>query len=338
MDENEISCIYYPTTVVAVDDNETVLRNLELKIGKNIPCITFSDPYKALDFMKVQMERSDVLKNIIGVDEHSEQYSHISSQIPIQCDISKILQHVMNKDRFSEISVLVVDYAMPGLNGEELCKQLKRKKSNPIKIIMLTGEADEPTAIKLFNLGIIDKFFMKSQVDVHEALESAIVAMSKHYFYDVNYPLVRAISSDDDSALGDPEFITFFNKLCEDISASSYYLIETSGSFFLTDNASNPTWLIIRTIKELEEIADQIESQNSEELIDSIRKGEVVPYFVDSEVDYYDNPEKLKKSLYKAKLLKGKKDYAYAILKEAPFGFPLKADKIMSLDEYIRSM
>jgi CheY-like chemotaxis protein len=338
VDGHEISCIYYPTTVVVVDDNKSVLENIELKIGKYVPCKTYSNPNEALNFLQKEMKRTDILKNVIELDESSDHYSHVSTQVPIQYDISKIYEHVEKRDRFSEISVIVVDYAMPGLNGDELCRKLQRTKTNPIKIIMLTGEADEPIAVKLFNAGIIDRFMMKSQPNVDEELKNTIFEMQNLYFHDVNYPIVRGIASDKDSSLGDQVFVDFFSKLLRDISASSYYLIETSGSFFLMDSAGNPTWLLIRTLHELEEIANQIEPEVSDELVDLIRRGEVVPYFGSHEPHYYADDKKLKKCLYKATRLKGERDYAYAILHEPPHGFAIKVDKIESLDDYIRSM
>ena len=334
MDESEISCIYYPTTIVVVDDNESVLENIELKIGKYLPCRLYSDPKEALAFIQAQMKRVDVLKNIIGIDEGSDYYNYASHQMPIQYDIAKIYNHVKNKDHFSELSVIVVDYAMPGMNGEELCKQLKRTKNHPLKIIMLTGEADEPTAIRLFNAGIIDRFMKKSDPDVDEQLKNAIISMQHRYFYDINYPLVRAISTDENSSLGDPVFREFFRKICDDISATSYYLIDTSGSFIFFNNSGKPTWLIIKTLNDLVEISDQIEAHISEEIIDLISKGEVIPYFWENEIEFFSDEEKLKKSLHKAKKLNGEKIYFYALLDELP-EFPLETNKVVSFNQYM---
>ena len=69
--------------------------------------------------------------------------------------------HIYNKERFGETSVVVVDFAMPQMNGEEFCRKLGQLKGNSVKIIMLTGEADEEMAVRLFNAGVIDKFLRK---------------------------------------------------------------------------------------------------------------------------------------------------------------------------------
>lgn len=336
MNDSGISCIYYPTTVLVVDDNKSVLENIEIKIGKSIPCITYSNPNKALDFLQKQMARTDVLKDMIGIDQNFGDYSHVSMKLPIQYNIDKIFEHMKMADRFSEVSTIVLDYSMPGLSGEEICKRLQRPKGNPIKIIMLTGEADEPSAVRMFNLGIIDRFLMKSQPDVDEALRIALLEMQDRYFQDATYPIVRAISSDNNSGLGDPIVIDFFNKLKHDISATSYYLIEISGSFLLMDNAGKATFLFIKTIEELAEMADLMEdAEVSGNLVESVQKGKLIPYFGSEKEFSKAQKSTFEKCLYKANILKGNKDYAYAILKETPIGFPINLDEITSFNQYI---
>jgi hypothetical protein len=112
---------------------------------------------------------------------------------------------------------------------------------------------------------------------------------------------------------------------------------QISGSFVLFDNAAKPTWLIIKTLDELEEIAGQIEPHISEKVINSIAKGEVVPYFGDSEYECFSNEKKLRKCLHPARQLKGNKTYCYAILDALP-EFPLERDKILSFDKYMENI
>jgi CheY-like chemotaxis protein len=338
MDENELACIHYPMTVVIIDDDESVLESIQLKIGKDIPCKTFSDPRKALDYLQHAIKKNDVLKNVIGIDE-SAHYHHLSPNLPINYNIETLYEHVYDKNRFSEVSVIIVDYAMPGMDGEKLCRKLSRQRNNPVKIILLTGEVDEPMAVRLFNAGIIDKFLRKASQGLEEGLKKCIIEMQDHYFQDLTYPLVRGLVSEKDSALGDPAFRRFFNKLCKDVAASSYYLIEISGSFLLMDDAGSPTFLIIKLISELATIADGLEdSVLSQKVIRSIRSGEYVPYFGALDEDFYAAQPIFEKHLYKAKKLVGEREYAYAIFEEIPLGFSLDRDKITSFRTYISNL
>lgn len=338
MEENNISCFYYPTTVVVVDDNKSFLEKFQYSIGKDILCKTYSDPEEALAYIQNTVKKDAILKHIIAVDESSEHYSHASGQLPLQYDVSKIYEHVYNKDRFSEVSLIIVDYAMPSMNGEELCRRLKQIDGNSAKIIMLTGEADDPKAITLFNKGIIDKFLRKGQPNLEVDLKNSIIEMQKRYFLDLTYPIMQGLSSDKDSSLGDPIFRDLFNKIYLDIAASSYYLIELSGSFLFMDNAGVPTFLIIKTLDELEEIAEQIDKNKlPRKLIESVKNGELIPYFSHSSDDFDAEASVFEKHLYKAKKLKGKKDYVYALVNDLE-GFSLKRDKILSFNEHIVSV
>lgn len=338
MEEQKIACLYYPTTVIAVDDNLSILQSIKLKIGKKAPCKTFLIPEEALAYLEKNIAHNKALNGIVSIDTESASYTHDSKQLPLRYDVSTMYENVYNKDSFSEITVIIVDYAMPGMNGEEFCKMVRKIMGKPIKIIMLTGEADDPKAVKLFNAGIIDRFVRKGQPDTDENLKNCIIEMQNNYFKDMTYPVVKGLSSEEDSSLGDPAFIDCFNKICHNISAVSYYLIELSGSFIFFNSFGKPTWLIIKTLDELKEIADQLEADEiSEELIDSLRKGDVVYYFSDSDFEYYSDEEKLRNSLHKAQKLQGKKEYRYALIDALP-EFPLDKQKIASFNQYMSSL
>lgn len=333
-----ISCVYYPTTVVVVDDNKVYLKNIQYKIGKHTPCKAYSDPEEALGYIKNAIKKNNPLKGIVGIDEHSDSYSHLSSQLPLQYDVAEIYKHVYIQNRFDEISVIVVDFAMPSMNGEEFCKQLRRIKGNQIRIIMLTGEADDPKAIKLFNAGIIDRFLRKGQEGLDEDLINAITEEQRNYFQNLSHPIIEALSADENSCLSDPAFTELFDKICQEISATSYYLIELSGSFILFDDKGSPSWLIIKTLDELKELADFMDDKEvPEKWVDAVKNGEMIPYFSGKEDDVYSDNLNVEDYLHKAQRLKGKKEYCYALLSEAP-EFPLKKDKIFSFRDYINSL
>jgi CheY-like chemotaxis protein len=331
MNNPKISCVYYPTTVVIVDDNEIFLENMQLKIGSLSPCKTFSDSQEALEYIKSAATPNDSLKNVIGIDTESGHYSHMSSQLPVQYDIADLYKHAYNREHFAEVSVIVVDFEMPNMNGEQLCEQLKGIAA---KKILLTGEADELIAVRLFNAGLIDKFMLKGQPDLDQLLKNSIMEMQQRYFQELTYPIVKGLASDEDSSLGDPAFAEFFNNTCRDLAISSYYLIELSGSFLFLDDAGTPSWLIIKTLDELQELAGQIGPDVSPELVESVRNGEVVPYFFNMD-DYFSSDDaQLEKHLYKANKLQGKKTYSYAIVKEL-HDFPLDKNKIFSFNDYL---
>lgn len=339
MSEPKISCVYYPTTTVLVDDDKSFLKTIQFQLGTATLCKTFSDTEKALHYIQQQLVQAGTLKNIIVVDTEAGYYTHTSGQLPLQYDVSEIYKHAYEQERFGEISVVVVDFAMPQMNGEEFCRKLKALKGNKIKIIMLTGEADEEMAVRLFNAGIIDRFMRKGKPGLDKDLADCIREMQKNYFENISYPLVEGLASDKDSCLGDTHFKAFFDKICQDLSVSSYYLIELSGSFLLFDHAGTPTWLIIKTLKELQEIAEQMyDAEVDKTLVDAVEKGELVPYFANDEMDFYSEGSDIKKYLFKAEKFKGDQEYRYALIEKEPPGFSLDTQKIVSFNDYITSL
>ncbi len=86
----------------------------------------------------------------------------------VNIEIAQIYQELWDRQRFTRTAILIVDYDMPGLNGLELARRLKSKLA--IKVMLLTGEADQQTAITAFNQGEIDRFLPKSAADCNERL------------------------------------------------------------------------------------------------------------------------------------------------------------------------
>jgi CheY-like chemotaxis protein len=338
MAKRNIPCIYYPTTVVFVDDNKSYLQNIGYNIGRHILAKTYSDPEEALLYIQKSIEKNHPLKNIVTVDEESSSHSHTSTQVPLQYNISKIYEHIYEKNRFSEISVVAVDYAMPIMNGEEFSRKLRSIKESFVKIIMLTGEADHPMAIKLFNDGIIDKFLTKGQENLDNDLKNAIEEMQKYYFEEMSTSVINPLSCDKGSSLSDLSFVELFNEIFHRISATSYYLTEPSGSFIFLNNDGTPKWLIIKTLDELQGIAELMEDMEfSPESIKAVRNGDAIPYFGNQEDAIYSEEAKGEQFTHKAEKLTGKATYCYALLDELP-GFAIDKKKIFSFKEYFDNL
>ena len=81
-------------------------------------------------------------------------------------------EEIYNKDRFNDVSVIIVDYYMDEMNGIEVCETLSK---HPAKKILLTGGADkENIAIDAFNKGIIHRFINKTDPDFPSQIRQAI--------------------------------------------------------------------------------------------------------------------------------------------------------------------
>lgn len=190
-----------------------------------------------------------------------EKYLNISydrmTDVSVNLDISRIFKKVYDKNRFEHIAVLVLDYDMPGVNGLELARELKSK--TPVKIVMLTGEADKNTVIEAFNANEIDRFISKSNFDYHEKLLEYIKQLQLQYFIDLSAAVLDSLAPDSSHPLKNEIFIKFFDTLIKDNNIVEFYLIDESGSFLLLNREAKPLWLIVRRDEDMQsfyEMAD----------------------------------------------------------------------------------
>jgi CheY-like chemotaxis protein len=77
----------------------------------------------------------------------------------------------LQNQRYGLPSIAVVDYAMPAANGLEV---LKVSPPWPPHRVLLTGKADEHTAVAAFNDGLIDRYVTKQTPDLVQQLISAL--------------------------------------------------------------------------------------------------------------------------------------------------------------------
>ncbi|MCL7487600.1 MAG: response regulator [Desulfobulbaceae bacterium] len=70
---------------------------------------------------------------------------------------------------------IVLDLAMPGMNGIETLKQIKEKRPD-IEIIMLTGHANVKDGIEAMKIGAED--FLEKPIDINVLLEK--ISEAKH--------------------------------------------------------------------------------------------------------------------------------------------------------------
>jgi len=246
MEKHRISPCFFPTTVLFVDDNQHFLNSLSIKLDdKKIVPKLYSDPLKALQFLEEDYEPSPFTERCI---------LHPQNQLDghrfIDIDVNAIRYEMYNPLRFNEISVVVVDYAMPGLSGMDLCL-LVRERDPRLKILMLTGEADENIAVQAFNEGSIDKFIHKGTENFAARLNAAIYDLQQDYFNDLSEIIMSSVARNvkfpPTAWLNDPIFWQFFHKICQENHIVEYYLTDTNGSFLLLDADANPSWFAVKS-------------------------------------------------------------------------------------------
>src|ERR1700677_1218699 len=138
------SCYHYPITVMCLDDDLNLLRSLKILLKKSNPVRDFFSPFTAEAFLKKAA--------LLAATEMQCTETHVIDENHIHQHLQSIQNLIYDARRFEEISTLVVDYFMPGMDGLTFCRNFQE---NAYVKIMLTGEADQSLAIAAFNEGVI---------------------------------------------------------------------------------------------------------------------------------------------------------------------------------------
>lgn len=263
---------YFPSTTIFIDDNRDFLLNFVLQLDEWLAYRIFDSPFDALESIQKKYRELDLL-----VERCYSSYKEItkSTSDDQYSSLPAILTGLYNPRRFSDVSVIVVDYAMPGMNGLEFCHQIANTN---IKKILLTGKADEGLAMKALSDGLIHRYIHKSDPDVAELITKSISELQLQYFQDISMDLVRLLTLTPPACLSDKKFGDFFQKFCHEHGVVEYYLVDNSGSFLLLDVDANVSFLIVKNEEQVRSFYDiACENIADSKLLEQLARGEKIP-------------------------------------------------------------
>lgn len=243
MERIKTLCCSYPTSILMVDDSDAFLCNFSLRLLNDFCCITETNPVAAIRTLLASYQpffEVDALSN----SRPGRLLSNVNDP-----DFS-VLEKISNAPEKSEtISVVIVDYSMPEMNGLEFCEQIS---DLPVKKIMLTGEADLETAIEAFNVGLIDKFFLKNDVNVHNKIRVAAAELQREYFESLSLKIIDKVSPKILGILQDQRYADLHESVLEKNCPEEYYLASASGSFLLVRKDGTKAWLAVNQESDIE--------------------------------------------------------------------------------------
>lgn len=314
MNPYHIPPFYFPTTVVFVDDSTDFLENLSLQLAPDLAFQLYDSPASALAML------NDAESANMPVERFFSRY-HDTGDLPlshhvIDVNLGKVHREVYNEFRFGQVSVAVVDYDMPSIDGIEFCRSIR----NPaIKKILLTGKADEKTAVQAFNHGVIDRFILKQDKDVFSTLNQAIVELQHAYFGQTERMLTDALAIGKHAFLRDPLFAEKFREICTRLQIVEFYLCgEPDGMLLL--NADGKSCLLIVPNEDvlLGQYDIAYEQGAPQELLDALKSNQVVPYFWKTGGYWTPECRDWRAFLFPATEFEGRQWYCYAIVNNPP--------------------
>lgn len=324
------TCFYHPTTLLIVDDNIDLLHDLSIVLAPHYKSKITNSPKKIISWIKSQ---GDVMQRLVKQWVTLPEEYFEPSQTLVKINIPALRQQIYaDPPRFTLETILIVDYSMPEMNGLELSHQI-RTLDLPIKIIMLTGEADHQTAIHAFNDKLIDRFILKSAPDYVEKLLEYINDLQKEYFQEITNLLTGAGR---EAPRNDLVFIQFFNEIAKRVNAVEYYLVENPASYLFLDAQKNPTWLIVKTDEEMQMLYELAKDEKNvpRHTVEILEKKEKLTYFPDAKSKIVPVRDW---HLYPAKALQTDNQLYYYAVIEGNQDYPLSIDKITSYQDYLNS-
>lgn len=302
---------FHPTTVIFVDDDLDFLSNLSLQLDAHLAYRLFDSPNKALDYLNSATQSRSLSKRFFTTIQ--DNLAGIPTEPILRLDLAAIQREVRNTQRFAETALVMVDYAMPQMNGFEFCSRL----NNPnVKKVLFTGVADEQIAVQAFNDGTIDRFIRKNERDVYAAVNATIRELQRTYIRDTAHTISQVLSLRDHTHLADPVFASFFNHLCRQYDFVEYYMSTEPGGFLLLDANGHTARLVVLTHDDLSLHSDLARSHGAPKaLLEALTTGDQVPYF-DTTPDGFFRPycANWHECLHTAQILEGHQQYHCALI------------------------
>lgn len=304
--------LFYSTTLVWVDDDVFFIKTIAESFRRNYHAKVCFSPNSFLSFFE---DYYSIIENISFFNSsNGDDDYEINHRLPIEVDFQCIIDLYKNKERFNDISVVIVDFKMPELTGLEL---MKRIKPSGIKRILLTGEAEDQLAITAFNDNSIDRFVRKSDCNFLSSLNLYIRQVTIQYFCDITKPLLTHLEADYRLPQSDPVFIDFFDKWMSINNIVEYFVFDKNGSMLTVDQQGKIFYFVLHTERSLEAFCELHNTDKAVKLfINAIEKRHKIPFFgLFREAWEFDSPQWVN-HFYSPEILRGREQYYWRVVEQ----------------------
>ena len=327
---------YHPTSVIIVDDDASFLESFQFYFGDRFPCRTFQRGADALAHLRspevTRWFTQDFLAPARGPFDPA---GFERGDRMVQVRTSLVATVFADPNRFANPSVVVVDYAMPGMSGIEF---LQHSSDLPIRKLLLTGKGDEKTAVKAFNQGIVDAFFMKQQPDLAETLACRISELQALYFGGATRLLKSALALEMTDFIGDHAFGRMFDAVLAQTGATEYCLLTEPQGVLMVAASGKASFMLVQDEDHMRAAAEIAQAEIAPpELAELLHRGDIVSQFP-SRTGFYE-PQfagHWRRFVWPGTLIEGARRWWYAVI-EDPLAFRFAGDGVRSYDDYLGS-
>lgn len=332
MTELALSPCFHPTTICFLDDNEPFLASLDLELPGSWACRTFTDPLVALEFLERPAPMEPLMDRCFTLRREPD------GTATIHLDLNLLEQEISHVQRFHRHSVVVVDYAMPFMDGIEFCAALKDPY---VRKAMLTGVADEKLAVEAFNAGLIHRFIPKHTMEPIELVRSFVTELVHDYFNQYIARLTSTLTIDPPGLLTDPAIARFVESLMAEHNIVEYYLVDEPPGFLML-KSSGEIWRVgVLAEPDIGPAVDRARRAGApESVLERLETGAEMLFTSGlSAADYFGGEHvPWSEHLHPARILKGEREvWRVAIWKDAPADIDFDP-ALASYDAYLASL
>ncbi len=302
---------YYPTSIILLDDNKLFLDTLSLYLSQFFNCNAFVDAPEALYYANKTTNlksRENPIVTLRKEDKNKDFFRHIKSK-------------QNEKNRSDDLSVVVVDYDMPNLNGVDFCSQLQ---DSSISKVLLTGRATHKQVVKAFNNNIIDYYIEKQDDNLLSTVRDIVRDMQKSYFQRRLQTMTLSFVESGATYFLDTAAANFFDDLYNKVGATEHFFMESPSRFAINCNGRQNLLLVLTEADLLEHITILKEEQGPEEWINALSEKKYVPYFNSSDGFYDPDCPNVNFPLHKAMIVEGQQVYYFALIEGVVQSMPSK--------------
>ena len=189
---------YYPTTWVCVDDDTLITRSVGNALSGINHVTCFQSAQECIDFLE---HYTPLLSQYVFFrpDTQSERYGMLEHS-NVNFNVTDIAKLADMPERHQEITAIMLDYRMPGMDGLTLAEKYR---DLAIPKILLTGVAKPEEAIEGLNDHLIRCFIHKGDSELFYKLSTHLRKLSYEYFQLKSLPLLAHLEADTALALSE---------------------------------------------------------------------------------------------------------------------------------------
>jgi CheY-like chemotaxis protein len=304
--KSKIPLCFYPTQIVFVDDNPDFLATLSMAFSKQFNVKLFDNTDLALKYINEHQRENHLVENNEKPKPEGE------SEVWVKQVLTRQNLKRFDEMRIREVSVLIVDYSMPSMNGIQFCEQIQ---NSAIKKILLTGYATSAEAVKAFNNNTIHYYLTKNDENMLQELEASIHQLQHAYFNELSSSIKAEAIDSGTPFFADPQLARYFQSACESLDVSEYYYLTNPSRFALRTPRQENFLCIIYTEDDMaEHIQVLLEESAPEDLYLAVKSREFIPYFQSADGFYEPSIANAISDIYPAERIQGKVNYYCAII------------------------